>query len=112
MDNIDYDNLDYKIEYLDTVEKLKCFEDKKLLGAKIRAKIKDNLDYETPDKIFYKLENKHNLKSSIFLLKQDDGHTLTQQPDIINEIYQFYQNVWGQTNITQIIANRTNSSNV
>ena len=71
---------------------------KEAQGAKIRTKVKWELEGEKCNKFFFeKLEKKKDANQAIFSLKSLDGQrTLKKQEEIITEIRSFYENLYDE----------------
>ena len=80
---------------------------KEAQGAKVRSRLQFELEGERCTKFFFKqMEKRSNAKHDMLSVKRvKDGKVLTDQTDILNEVKNFYQNLYSQ-NLEQSFCGR------
>ena len=92
---INFDLLEIKKEELKNVRK----ENNK--GIIIRSRVKWAEEGEKPTKYFCNLESRNYINKTISRIEKDNGQTITKQEDILNEVKQFYENLYKNHDVNE-----------
>ena len=85
---INFDLLETKKEELENIRK------EKIKGVIIRSRVRWAEEGEKPTKYFCNLESRNYINKTISKIEKENGQTITKQEDILNEVKQFYQNLY------------------
>ena len=75
-------------------KELEVLRDIRLEGAFVRARIKDHILGEKPNKHFLNLENSNFISKNIKELVLEEGDRITKPKDILDEMRRFYQSLY------------------
>ena len=90
---------DPDLELIETKkEELQNVRKEKLNGIIIRSRVKWAEEGEKPTKYFCSLESRNYVNKIIPKVVKEDGTSITKQEDILNEVKNFYKNLYGCSN--------------
>ena len=92
---INFDLLEIKKEELENVRK------EKIKGIIIRSRVKWAEEGEKPTKYFCNLESRNYINKTISRIEKDNGQTIKKQEDILNEVKQFYENLYKNHDVNE-----------
>ncbi|CAC5423425.1 unnamed protein product [Mytilus coruscus] len=100
--NLAANNLKYDTnEYEEIKSKMKDFEDKICKGAILRSKAYWAVEGDKNSKYFLQLEKYRQENNAIKELENDQGKLLTKSNDVLDEIQDYYKNLYSCTNIDE-----------
>ncbi|CAC5361461.1 unnamed protein product [Mytilus coruscus] len=100
--NLAANNLKYDTnEYEEIKSKMKDFEDKICKGAILRSKAYWDVEGDKNSKYFLQLEKYRQENNAIKELENDQGKLLTKSNDVLDEIQDYYKNLYSCTNIDE-----------
>ncbi|CAG2207261.1 unnamed protein product [Mytilus edulis] len=100
--NLAANNLEYNTnEYEEIKSKMKDFEDKICKGAILRSKAYWAVEGDKNSKYFLQLEKYRQENNAIKELENDQGKLLTKSTDVLDEIQDYYKNLYSCTNIDE-----------
>ena len=91
----DKEKLTNKI-FIEAKMRLIEIENKELKGAKIRSRIKEITEHETPTKHFYNKEKRNANINNIRQLKNQSGAIVETKQTIMKVVWDHYFNLWGK----------------
>ena len=98
---------DENLRQIDTVkDNLLNIRNKRMEGVAIRTKTKWIDKGEKATRYFCNLENRNFTNRSISFLERPSGETLHQQEDILNEVTNFYSNLYEEKTVQNVDLNQ------
>ena len=76
-------------------QELKYITNQRISGQKIRSKVLQINNEEEENTDFFKMEAQHGTKKQITELTGENGEQLQTKEGILNEVHNFYQELWG-----------------
>ena len=82
-------------------EELENVRKEKNKGIIIRSRVKWTEEGEKPTKYFCNLESRNYINKTISRIEKDNRQTVTKQEDILNEVKQFYENLYKNDDVNE-----------
>lgn len=83
-----------KNDYEELKEELRILRENKLEGMIVRSRAKWQAEGERPSRYFLHLENRHCTNKAITSIKKENGQTITEQKEMLQEVKSFYQRLY------------------